>query len=251
MSEDIRKMIDKVKNFGQFVNEVNYLNPNKFGEPKKDNIIDGKTIRVFHGIDRTGIIEKILKKGLSGSQKINRTNSNDTASANGLFVTINFELAKTYASSGNMIEFTANVEDLAPVSDGASGTYNYETAYDNLLSSTKSEALYFGDLNPNMIKYIWKYDGKWNRYNRKEFVEKYDINTKRGPFDMFLPNDNFDMNKIIGLYNGETKSNDFKKFIIKLANAKISELSDLGFLFPKQIKEIIKLRDEGFFNKYF
>jgi hypothetical protein len=59
------------------------------------------------------------------------------------------------------------------------------------------------------------------------------------------------MNKIIGLYNGETKSNDFKKFIIKLANAKISELSDLGFLFPKQIKEIIKLRDEGFFNKYF
>jgi hypothetical protein len=246
---ELRKFI--VTTIREYLNEVNYLNPNKFGEPKKDNIIDGETIRVFHGIDRSGIIEKILKKGLSGSQKIIRTNSNDTASVNGLFVTINFELAKRYASSGNIIEFTANIEDLAAVSDGASGTYNYKTAYDNLLSPTKSEALYFGDLNPNMIKYIWKYDGKWNRYNRKEFIEKYNINTKRGSFDIFLPNDNFDMNKIIGLYKGKTKSDDFKRFIVKLATSEISQLSTLGFLFPKQIKEIIKLRDEGFFNKYF
>jgi hypothetical protein len=59
------------------------------------------------------------------------------------------------------------------------------------------------------------------------------------------------MNKIIGLYKGKTKSDDFKRFIVKLATSEISQLSTLGFLFPKQIKEIIKLRDEGFFNKYF
>ncbi|HPC09569.1 MAG TPA: hypothetical protein PLN85_00645 [archaeon] len=253
MNEDIRKMIDKVKNFKQFVNEVNYLNPNQFGKPKKDNTLIGKTIRVYHGIDRSGVIEKILKNGLSGNQKINRVNSNNTASDNGLFVTINFDLAKTYASSGNIIEFTANIDDLMPVQDGASGTYDYKTAYDNLLSPTKSEALYMGDLNPNMIKFIWKYDGKtykWNKYERKEFIKQHNINTKKGPFDMFLPNDDFDMDKIIGLYRGEIKSDDFKGFIAKLATAEIDELSKLGFFFPKQIKQIIKLRDDGFFEKY-
>jgi len=232
--------------------EVNYLNPNKFGEPKK-NIINGKTIRVFHGIDRIGTLENILKNGLSGNQKIKRINSNDTASNNGLFITIDFDLAKRYAASGNVIEFTTNIEDLSPVSDGASGTYNYETAYDNLLSPTKSEALYFGDLNPNMIKYIWRYDDKnytWNRYNRKEFIEKYNIDTKRSSFNIFLPNDYFDMNKIIKLYNGKIESDDFKRLVTKLKTAKISELSDLGFLFPKQIKDVIRLREEDFFNKY-
>jgi hypothetical protein len=249
------KLIEILKNtIVEYLNEVNYLNPNKFGEPKKNNIINGKTIRVFHGIDKIGTIENILKNGLSGNQKIKRINSNDTASNNGLFITINFDLAKNYASSGNIIEFTANIEDLSPVSDGASGTYNYKTSYDNLLSPTKSEALYFGDLNPNMIKYIWRYDNKnykWSRYNRKEFIEKYNIDTKRSSFDIFLPNDNFDMNKIIRLYNGKIESNDFKRFITKLKTAKISELSDLGFLFPKQIKDIIRLREDGFFNEYF
>jgi hypothetical protein len=104
-----------------------------------------------------------------------------------------------------------------------------------------------------MIKYIWRYDNKnykWSRYNRKEFIEKYNIDTKRSSFDIFLPNDNFDMNKIIRLYNGKIESNDFKRFITKLKTAKISELSNLGFLFPKQIKDVIRLREEDFFNKY-
>lgn len=253
MSEDIRKMIDKVKNFKSFVNEVNYLKPNSFGEQGKDNTLVGKTIRVYHGIDRSGIIEKILKNGLSGNQKINRINSNNTASDNGLFITINFDLAKRYASSGNIIEFTANIDDLIPVQDGASGTYDYKTAYDNLLSPTKSEALYIGDLNPNMVKFIWKYDEKtykWGKYERKEFIKKYNIDNKKSRFDMFLPNDDFDMDKIIGFYSGEIKSDDFKRFVTKLATAEIDELSKLRFFFPKQIKQIIKLRDGGFFGKY-
>jgi hypothetical protein len=253
MSEDIRKMIDKIKNFKQFMNEVNYLKPNQFGKPKNDNELDGDKIRVYHGIDRSGTIEKILKVGLSGNQKINRINSNDTSSESGLFVTINFNLAKRYASSGNIIEFTANVSDLKPVQDGASGTYDYKTAYDNLLSPTKSEALYIGDLNPNMIKFIWKYDCEtyeWNKYERKEFIKKYIINTKRSKLDLFLPNDDFDMDKIIGFYGDEIKSIDFKRFVTKLATAEIGELSKLRFFFPKQIKQIIKLRDDGFFGKY-
>jgi hypothetical protein len=53
----LRKLIESTVR--ECLNEVNYLNPNKFGEPKKDNIIDGKTIRVFHGIGRDGTIGKV------------------------------------------------------------------------------------------------------------------------------------------------------------------------------------------------
>jgi hypothetical protein len=236
----------------EHLNEVEYLKPNRSGETKKDNSITGSTIRVFFGIELNGLIDKILTVGLSGNEKIKRVNSNDTAEDTGLFVTIDFELAKRYARSGIIVEFTANINELHPVKDGASGTYNYKSGYDNLLSPTKSEALYRGELNPNMIKYIWGYNNKtdkWNRYNRKQFIEKLNINTKRKPFQTFLPNDDFDIDKIIKFYGGNTESADFKSIINRLNTLPENQLNKL-FLFPKQIKQVLKLRANNYFDKF-
>jgi hypothetical protein len=253
MSEDIRKMIDKVKNFKQFVNEVNYLNPNQYNKPKNDNELDGDKIRVYHGFSDEKEAVKVLTNGLSGKENIKRERGEKRVTMNGLYVTINLEFAKQFTSSGIIFEFSVSINDLIKTSD------DYTSGYDNLLSSTKSEALYVGDLNPNMIKYVWYSKDRadnntmakdWVRMGRKEFINKNDINTKRSNLDIFLPNDDFDMNKIIVLFGSKTESIDFKRFVTKLATAEIDELSKLGFLFPKQIKQIIKLRGDGFFVKY-
>lgn len=236
-------------NIHKIINEVDYLNPNNV---KTGNTI-GEMIRVYHGFTNIKDVVNVLTYGLSGDQKIKRVNSIETAPNTGLFVTSNFDLSKDYAYSGIIIEFTVNIDKLLPVSDGASGTYNYRTAYDNLLSPTKSEALFVGNLNPNQIKYIWSKDKenyKWVKYTRKEFIDKLKIDTKRSKLRLFLPNDDFDMSKIITtLYKSNIESNDFKRYVNMLETADADKLTNLGF-FPKQINQIIQMRNNGDFDKY-
>ena len=104
-----------------------------------------------------------------------------------------------------------------------------------------------------MIKFVWTYASEtrnWTKYDRKRFITNYSVNTKRQFLDIFLPNDDFDMDKIIKLYRGRTETVDFKNFVNKLQTADMNELSKTVFLYPKQIKQIIKLRNEDFFRKY-
>jgi hypothetical protein len=132
-----------------------------------------------------------------------------------------------------------------------------ETIFEN----PERQALYIGNLNPNMIKYVWyneklhkmrRTDGEWIRYNRKNFIKKLGIDTKRSNmFVSFLPNDDFDMKKIIDLYKGDINNPDFKRFVkFYLEQSDDYRLKELDF-FPKQINQIKKLREEGFFKKYY
>lgn len=72
-------------------------------------------------------------------------------------------------------------------------------------------------------------------------IAKLGVNVKKSRFDLFLPNDDFDINKIINLYNGDINSEDFKRYIFRLKTFDESMLSKLH-LFPKQIKQVLQLR---------
>ena len=143
----------------------------------------------------TEIAKQILVKGLSGKEVARRLYSYESGNnPRGLFVSIDFNVVKKdFAGSGIIIEFSTKVSDLeAPVWVGGrsyfiqgeytqsfknmdereqqrllnrqrAGTniYDYikksdrpelaETIFDN----REKQALYIGDLNPNMIKHVW------------------------------------------------------------------------------------------------
>ena len=101
MSEDIRKMIDKVKNFKQFVNENNIIKINDFTETEQfrswfgnSKVVDneGNPLPVYHGSPVGGI--EIFKK------KNEREEDGEVTSSGlkefGIFFTTSVELAKKY-----------------------------------------------------------------------------------------------------------------------------------------------------------
>jgi len=212
------------------VNEVEYVIPTQDEIPK--NISDN--IRVFHGFNSFESFEKVLKKGLSGKETVPRVYSHHLPKElKGLFVTADFNFAKKYANGGIIIEFSVNINDLLPNDD------SFKTGYDNISFKHSSQAIYTGDLDPNMIKYIWKFeDGKWNRFIRKDFINKFHIDTSRSDYVKYLPNDDFSLDDFS---NTSSAINFFK-------NANEFKLKQMGF-FPKQIDQIIKLKSDGFFNE--
>lgn len=216
----------------------------------------------------------------------------------GLFVSVNFDILKLrgFARSGVIIEFTSKVSDLeAPVwVDGRSyfvqGEYtksfkdldereqqrlinrqtHNESPYDYIKKSDRSElaqtifenpekqALYVGDLDPNMIKYVWynevlykerKTNGKWVRMTRKEFIKKLNIDTSRRRFFEYLPNENFVFSDFVDkYYNGDYDNIDLKYFVQNYL-LHPDKLARMDF-YPKQIKQIKKLKEEDVFDKW-
>jgi hypothetical protein len=61
-------------------------------------------------------------------------------------------------------------------------------------------------------------------------------------------NDDFDIDMVINLYNSNTNSDDFKRYIFKLKTFDESNLSKM--LFPKQIKQIIQLKIVQCFDQF-
>jgi hypothetical protein len=110
----------------QILNEVRYLDPMKEDEPP---ISDEETIRVYHGFRDRDQAFKALTKGLSGKSRADRTYSYEFVNnPKGLFVTIDFDVAKEFGSSGIIIEFTSKISDLeAPVWKG--GRYFVQGEY--------------------------------------------------------------------------------------------------------------------------
>ena len=245
------------------INEVEYLNPPKNFRDKQ-NFRDKRdvspttkpeTIRVYHGFEDFENVEKVLTVGLSGRDNVPRGQRIGGKSFNktGLFVTANFDLAKQFADSGVIIEFSVEVNSLESVV-----TCDYDTGYDNLLSPSKSEARFMGDLNPNMIKNVWysKSSHKerierndWVKMSRRDFVEKLKINTKRSVFQIFLPNDDFNVDTILKQYKNNERDPDFITFMTIINNSDEHSLRRMLF-FPKQIKQIMLLKKEGYFNKF-
>ena len=70
---------------------------------------------------------------------------------------------------------------------------------ESLYDSSEYQALFVGDLNPNMIKYIWykdkdknvRYNDAYVKYNRKDFIKKFKIDTNIGDYKIYYPNDDF------------------------------------------------------------
>lgn len=289
----LRKLINEELN--SFLDEVKYINPKDYEnyEPIKDS----DTIRVFHGFYSFNDVQKVLSTGLSGKEKARRIYSYESGNnPNGLFVSVDFKVASKFANSGVVIEFSTKVSDLeAPIwVDGRSyfvqGEYTKsfkdldereqqrlinrqragKSAYDFISKSDRPElaetifdnpekqALYIGDLNPNMIKYVWyndqlhknrRLDGEWERLTRKEFIKRLDVDTTVKHRIGFKANDDFNFDRLVDdFYDGDYNSRDLKDFV-KYTLQDTYRMRNIGF-FPKQIKQIQDLTKKGYFNKY-
>lgn len=127
----------------------------------------------------------------------------------------------------------------------------------------ENQALFIGNLNPNMIRAVWynpkkRHDDKWERITPKEFMHKFNVKKERDyPNREYLPNDEFtieDFKKRCIEYaetteEGEKMFQSYIKHYLKDKYANKYELKQMGF-FPKQIEEILRLRNSGEFEKW-
>lgn len=277
------------------LNEARYININNMD--KEQPLLDNETLRVFHGFNNFADVESVLKNGLSGKVRAKRIYSYESGNnPYGLFVSVDLNIAKEFAEmSGVVIEFSTKVRDLeAPVWVGGRSYYiqgeyteafkdmdereqqkllnrqkSGESPYDYISKSDRPElastifdnrerqALYVGDLNPNMIKAVWyneklhkdkRLGGGWVRLSRKEFIDKLSIETNNtfAGRKKYYPNDDFTIE-------------DFKMRVGRLFSGHldtiISDINDdytlslYGF-YPKQIKQIKDLYQSGAFDPY-
>lgn len=219
----------------------------------------------------------------------------------GLFITIDFKQAeKQFAGSGVIMEFHTKVSDLeAPVWNSEGGGYfvqgQFTKGFDNddereerrlknraefrqhenpavsqsdrpelafwLLDGAERQALFIGDLNPNMIRAFWvneklikdrKWGGKWERMNRAEFMKRYPIKSykKKDPFSgkeydtysdeyydadnkLFKPADDFSEELLFKRFRASGWEDD--EAIPYLLSLRDYELTKE--LYPKQIKQ--------------
>lgn len=283
--------------FESFLNEVKYINVKDYKnyEPIKDSDTI-RVYHGFNSFDDVEKVLSVGLSGKERARRIYSYESGNNPK--GLFVSVDFNTIKHagFAHSGVIIEFSTKISDLeAPVwVDGRSyfvqGEYTKsfkdldereqqrlinrqragESAYDFISKSDRPElaetifdnpekqALYIGDLNPNMIKYVWynqqlnknrRLDGKWERLTRKNFIKRLDIDTTDIHRIGFKANDDFNFDDLVDdIYDGDYNNPSLKSFI-KYSFRDPNELKNIGF-FPKQIEQIKKLKDEGFFDKY-
>lgn len=293
---ELRKFIRKIirENF----NEVRYVNvkkPDKEQPLSESETI--RVYHGFNDFEDVKNVLKNGLSGRERARRIYSYESGNNPY--GLFVSVDLELIKRagFAHSGVIIEFSTKISELeAPVWVGGrsyfvQGEYTKsfkdldereqqrlinrqragESPYEYISKSNRPElaetifdnpehqALYVGDLNPNMIKYVWynerlhkdrKTDGSWVRMTRKEFIKNADVDTKRDRYLKYLPNDDFDFDEFVKKYfNGDYKNYSLQRFL-EYDTDNEYDLKNLGF-FPRQIKQIMKMREEGLFDKYF
>lgn len=279
-----------------FIKEVRYIDTSYPNIKEEQPILDSDVIRVYHGFNKFDDVINVLNSGLSGKEKARRIYSFESGNnPYGLFVSVDFDIVKrNFAHSGVIIEFSTNVSDLeSPVwVDGRSyfvqGEYTKsfkdmderekqrllnrqkagETPYDFISKSDRPElaqtifdnpekqALFIGDLNPNMIKYVWynevlhkerRINGKWVRYNRKDFINRLNIKKDKSRFLNFLPNEKFTLDKLKQeVLDDGGDLRDYKDILMNIKYDIDSDysLKQYGF-FPKQIKELRNLHKDG------
>ena len=269
-------------------------------------ILDDETIVVFHGFNNFDHALLTAKFGLSGKERAKRIYSYEAGNnPKGLFVSINFDLVeRNFSHGGAIIEFATKVSNLeSPVWVGGrsyfvQGEYTRsfqnpeereqqrllnrerdskneypaiansdrpELAY-NLYENSEKQALYIGDLNPNMIRAFWvneilkderRTNGQWVRMSRHEFLKKYynddnlmrNYSTFRGTekrysddyYDktskIFLPAEDFSIDKLKNYLAKEGYNyNNFIEYYIKNWDAELIQ----SMLYPKQIEQLKK-----------
>jgi len=293
--ELINSIIEKLTPPKTSLYEVRYINTKYPSILQEEPLRDDETIRVFHGFNNFDDAKKVITEGLSGKERARRIYSYEMGNnPNGLFVTVDFKIAEKFNHSGVIIEFSTKVSDLeSPVWVGGrnyfiQGEYtksfkdlderekqriiNREKASqsefipisksdrpelaESIFDNPERQALFVGDLNPNMIKAVWynekwhkegKTDGKWTRMKTKDFIRLLGIERKNR-FIKYLPTDDFNFDEFVQQYfEGD--------FVYVLKDLRFPEsfdeyeLKNLGF-FPKQIQQIMHLKNEGFFDKY-
>lgn len=288
----------KLFKYEDFINEVRYINTKNIEteQPLKDNETI-RVYHGFNDYKDVEKVLKTGLSGKEKARRIYSYEIGNNPY--GLFVTVDFNVIKRggFAHSGVIIEFSSKISDLeSPVWVGGrsyfvQGEYtksfkdldereqqrliNRERAgkseYDSIAKSDRAEladvifdnperqALYIGDLNPNMIKYVWynevlhkdrRTNGEWVRYTRKDFIEKMKIDTKNDNYMKYLPNDDFDFDEFVKIYfKGNYADGSLKRFL-EFDTKDSYDLKNYGF-FPKQIKQINKMYHDGDFDKYF
>ena len=282
----------------EYLNEVRYINiKNMDNEQPLIDTETLRVFHGFNKFDDVEKVLKSGLSGKERARRIYSFESGNNPY--GLFVSVDFNVIKRagFAHSGVIIEFSTKISDLeAPVWVGGrsyfvQGEYTKsfkdmdereqqrlinrqkagESPYDYISKSDRPEladvifdnperqALYIGDLNPNMIKYVWyneklhkenRTNGEWVRMTRKEFINKLKLNTKNDSFLKYLPNDDFNFEEFVDKYfKGNYNDFSLKRFLEFDTNNEY-DLKNLGF-FPKQIKQIMKMRNDGIFDKYF
>jgi len=125
-----------------------------------------------------------------------------------------------------------------------------------LFAMGESQALFIGDLNPNMIRAVWVFDtginphyGTFKRLSRQEFINKYGYlegksDKRRDSSDrIYLPNESWQgVDDFISRYNKKTGHKLSKKdFEFLINNKRLSSLINTleMYLWPKQLKQAI------------
>ncbi|OQC44339.1 MAG: hypothetical protein BWX59_01977 [Bacteroidetes bacterium ADurb.Bin028] len=258
---------------------------------------DDDTIIVYHGFSSYSFKQALLiaKYGLSGQERANRIYSYEyNNNPNGLFVTINFNVAKKeFAKSGIIMEFATKIRNLeAPVWPGGRSYYvqgeftqsfkddkereeqrvKNREKYKNsphpainqsdrpelawsLYKDPESQALFIGNLNPNMIRAFWvnerlitdrRTGGEWIRLSRKEFLKKYyneeyfknDEELFKRQNKIFMPDDNFDIIKFKNyLSERDYDYSEFIEYYIKNWDNYVINM----YFYPKQINQLKKI----------
>lgn len=254
--------------------------------PLKDN----ETIRVYHGFNKINEAVETAKYGLTGKERVSRRYSYESVNnPKGLFVSVQFDTVKREFSNGVVMEFSSKVSDLeAPVWHGG-GSYfvqgDYTSGFENdeernqqqlknrekhaaseypaiansdrpelawaLYDGPERQALFVGDLNPNMIQAFWVNEiwitknltnGPWERVSRKEFLKRYgDIegsNTYEKKNKVFKPADDFTVEGLKAYLDDAGYSyDDFVEYYIKGKD----EYALQSHFYPKQIAQIKKI----------
>lgn len=282
----------------EFLSEVRVVNPKKIEkeEPLKDTETI-RVFHGFNDFKDVETVITVGLSGKERARRIYSFEAGNNPY--GLFVSIDLNAIKRarFAHSGVIIEFSTKVSDLeAPVWVGGrnyfvQGEYTKsfkdldereqqrllnrqragESPYDYIAKSDRPElaetifdnperqALFVGDLDPNMIKYVWynerlhknrKLDGEWVRMKRIDFIKKVGLNNKDERYLKYLPNDDFNFDEFVEKYfKGDYNNRSLKRFL-EFDTKSEYDLKNYG-LFPKQIKQIIKMRLDGEFDKYF
>jgi len=215
----------------------------------------------------------------------------------GLFVTVDIDVIKRrgFAHSGVIIEFSTKVSDLeAPVWVGGrsyfiQGEYTSsfkdldereqqqlinrqkagQSPYEFISKSSRPElaetifdnperqALYVGNLDPNMIKAVWYNEvlhkdrltnGPWERMSRIEFLKKLGVKKQEDSAVNYRPNQDFNFEEFVQKYFKGDYNDSSLNFFLEYSTDEY-HLKNLGF-FPKQIEQIIKMKENGAFDKY-
>jgi hypothetical protein len=295
-----------IKSFKTFEARVLDTRYGKVEEPLKDS----DTIRVYHGFNNNIHALQAIQYGLTGKDRAKRIYGYESGNnPYGLFVSVDFDTAKKFGSI--IIEFQCKVSDLeAPVWKGGSyfvqgqKTQSFaegereeermrkrdihskskrdvisksdrpelaETIFDN----PERQALYIGDLNPNMIRAIWTHENKllnrringdYERMNKREFMEKYGNDILNGidnddygksiyvddfmrtKSKLFKPNDDFNidiaMKKLKKKFLRKKRFDSGDSSITDISNEEVIEMFSKDerimnlYLYPKQISQI-------------